>query len=287
MKQLLTLLISSALLSACGADSSTNDDSSNADLLPEQEVPSTIPPKENDLVSETHRVCNFVENEENDDVLSANSAIDESQTWVLIESMTEAASDIDLDSIPENDQFLAAFASAAFLAPSFADIFSIFNSAYACSEDTYAENQCNWEIDFGETGLKVETVFGSNQSYTSTLSTRKDTLSSLQQSLVIQGTVGDLGNITLEIYEEGLNVGTRAATRSTAGTETVRWTSEMTNWVATETSNCTGSLEYEDIRESNTVTLDAQWTLGGTSTSGVLDYLSVSEDDNASITINW
>jgi hypothetical protein len=82
-------------------------------------------------------------------------------------------------------------------------------------------------------------------------------------------------------------VGTRAATRSTAGTETVRWTSEMTNWVATETSNCTGSLEYEDIRESNTVTLDAQWTLGGTSTSGVLDYLSVSEDDNASITINW
>jgi hypothetical protein len=31
--------------------------------------------------------------------------------------MTEAASDIDLDSIPENDQFLAAFASTAFLAP--------------------------------------------------------------------------------------------------------------------------------------------------------------------------
>jgi hypothetical protein len=278
MKQLLILLISSALLTACGGDSS-----SNAELLPEQGTP----PEENDLVNETHRVCNFVEDEENDDVLSANSAIDVSETWVLIESMTGAASDIDLDSIPENDQFLAAFASTAFLAPSFADIFSVFNSAYACTEALYAENECNWEQDFGETGLKVETVFGSNQSYTSTLSTRKDTLSSLQQSLVIQGTIGDLGNITLEIYEEGLNVGTRAATRSASGTETVHWTSEMTNWVATETSSCTGSLVYEDIRESNTVTLDAQWTLGGTSTSGVLDYLSVSEEGSASITINW
>ncbi|CCK75846.1 conserved hypothetical protein [Oleispira antarctica RB-8] len=287
MKQLLTLLISSALLTACGADSSTNDDSSSADAFPGQGVPPTTPPKENDLVSETHRVCNFVENEENDDVLTANSAIDESETWVLIESMTGAASDIDLDSIPENDQFLAAFASAAFLAPSFADIFSVLNSAYACSEEKYTENQCNWEIDFGETGSKVETVFGSNQSYTSTVSTREDALSSLQQSIVLQGTIGDLGNITLELYEEGINVGTRVATRSAGGTETVRWTSEMTNWVATETSSCTGSLEYEDIRESKTVTLNAQWTLGGTSTSGVLDYLSISEEDSASITINW
>lgn len=81
-------------------------------------------------------------------------------------------------------------------------------------------------------------------------------------------------------------MGTRSATGSAGGTESVRWTSEMTNWVATETSNCTSSLEYEDIRESNTVTLDAQWTLGGTSSSGVLSYLSVSEDDSASITIN-
>ena len=220
-------------------------------------------------------------------MLSANSAIDKSQTWVLIESMTGAASDIDLNSIPENDRFLAAFASTAFLAPSFADIFSVFNSAYACTADTYAENECNWEQDFGETGLKVETVFGSNQSYTSTVSTREDALSSLQQSIVLQGTIGDLGNITVELYEEGINVGTRVATRSASGTETVRWTSEMTNWVATETSSCTGSLEYEDIREYNTITLDAQWTLGGTSTSGVLDYLSVSADDSASITINW
>ena len=268
MKQLLTVFISSALLTACGAESSSSTDSS-------------------DLISETHRVCNFVENEENDDVLSANSAIDKSQTWVLIESMTGAASDIDLNSIPENDQFLAAFASTAFLAPSFADIFSVFNSAYACTAETYAENECNWEQDFGETGLKVETVFSSNQSYTSTVSTREDALSSLQQSIVLQGTIGDLGNITVELYEEGINVGTRVATRSASGTETVRWTSEMTNWVATETSSCTGSLEYEDIREYNTITLDAQWTLGGTSTSGVLDYLSVSADDSASITINW
>lgn len=157
----------------------------------------------------------------------------------------------------------------------------------ACTEATDTENDCNWEIDFGETGSKVETVFGSNQSYTSTVSTREDALSSLQQSIVLQGTIGDLGNITLELYEEGINVGTRVATRSAGGTETVRWTSEMTNWVATETSSCTGSLEYEDIRESKTVTLNAQWTLGGTSTSGVLDYLSISEEDSASITINW
>lgn len=268
MKQPFIILISSALLTACGAESSSNGDPSN-------------------LINDTHRICGFVENEENDDVLTANKAINESQTWVLIESMTGAVSDIDINTLPENDQLLAAFASAAFLAPSFADIFSIFNSAYACTEATYTENECNWEQDFGDTGLKVETVFGSNQSYTSTLSTREDALSSLQQSLVLQGTIGDLGNITVEFYEESVNIGSRIATRSAEGTETVRWTSTMTNWVATETSSCSGSLEYEDIRESNTVTLDAHWTLAGVKTSGSLDYLSISEDDRASITINW
>lgn len=73
------------------------------------------------------------------------------------------------------------------------------------------------------------------------------------------GTIGDLGNISFDIYEEGINVGTRQATRSNDGTETVRWSSVDTNWVASETSNCSGTLEYGNIREQDIITVNVQW----------------------------
>lgn len=277
MKQLFTVLLSSALLSACGADSSSSKDASNI----------IDPPASDNLLNETHRVCNFIKNEDNDDVLVANNAIDEAEAWVLIQSMSEAGSNIDLNSVAEKDRFISAFAMAAFTAPTLADAFSVFNSAYACTDATYALNQCNWETNSEEAGLKVETVFGSNQSYTATVSTRKGATSSLQRSLVLQGTIGDLGNITFDLYEEGVNAGSRVATRSDEGTETVRWTSATTNWVATETSSCTGSLEYEDIKDATTVTLDANWTAINNSTTGTLNYQTVSPNNTAAVSINW
>lgn len=280
MKPLYTVLLASAFLSACGAGSSSSDGSSPQIPDAETNVPS-------DNINETHQVCDFVKEESDDSTLTANSPIDEEEAWVLIQSMSEAGSNIDLNSVAESDRFISAFAMAAFTAPALTDAFSVFNSAYACTSATYALNTCNWETNSAEKDIKVETVFSSNQGYTTTVSTREDSASSLQRSLVLQGTIGDLGNITFDIYEDGVNVGTRVATRSDEGTETVRWTSTATNWVATETSSCTGSLEYEDIKDDTTITVNANWTAVNKNTTGTLDYQTVSPDNSAAVTINW
>ncbi len=277
MKHFYIVLLSSTLLSACGASSSSSDDTSNI-------IDTSAP---NNLSNATHEVCNFITDEENESELVANSAIDEEEAWVLIQSMSEAGSNIDLNSVAESDRFISAFAMVAFTAPALTDAFSIFNSAYVCTSATYALNTCNWETNSAENDIKVETVFSSNQGYTTTVSTREDSASSLQRSLVLQGTIGDLGNITFDIYEDGINVGTRVATRSDEGTETVRWTSAATNWVATETSSCTGSLEYEDIKDDTTITVNANWSAVNKNTTGTLDYQTVSPNNIASITINW
>jgi len=279
MKHFYIVLLSSTLLSACGASSSSSEDASNI-----IDTPTSV---SDDVSNETHQVCNFITNEENENELVANSPIDEEEAWVLIQSMSEAGSNIDLNSVAESDRFISAFAMAAFTAPALTDVFSIFNSAYACTSATYALNTCNWETNSAENHIKVETVFNSNQGYTTTVSTREDSASSLQRSLVLQGTIGDLGNITFDLYEDGVNAGTRVATRSDEGTETVRWTSAATNWVATETSSCTGSLEYEDIKDDTTITVNANWTAVNKNTTGTLDYQTVSPDNTASISINW
>ena len=279
MKKLLAVLTSSILLTAC-----VSENSNDQDLIGDDGTSTGGGPR-----IETHRVCKHVEDNEGDSLLTANKAINKSESWLLIESMVEAASAStdEIDSLPEADQLEGAFAITAFLAPSFTDAFTGFNIFYVCTEAMYALNQCNWENDYQQEGtLKVETVLGSGQNYTTTVSTKADASASLQQTLVLQGTIGDLGNITLDFYEEGSNVGSRQATLTDDGTETVRWTSPSTNWTASETSNCSGSLEYEDIRDNDTITLNAQWNFTGTSTSGTLDYQRVG-DTSSALSIDW
>lgn len=155
MKPLLYLLLTSTLLYGCGAEDSANNATDNT---------GSDPTSGENVINASHTVCKF---DEDGEALVANHSIDEAQAWLLIDSMSEAASDIDLNSLPNSDQFEGAFAITAFIAPAFADVFSSFNVLYACSEPLYLLNQCNWENDFQESGtLKVETVLGSGQSYT-------------------------------------------------------------------------------------------------------------------------
>lgn len=277
MQHISIVLLTSLMLSACGSDDSIEDGSA-AD---NGSSPGGAEPGSGRT---THNVCRF--NEEGDDLVP-NGAIDEAESWVLVESMSQAAADIDIEAVPQDDQFLAAFASIAFIAPSLADAFSVLNSLYACTDAMYALNQCNWSDEFQETGtLSVATTFGSGQSYTATVSSKEDSASSFQQILQLEGTIGDIGNINFHMYEGGVLAGSRVATRTENGTETVRWTSDATNWVATETAGCGGSLEYSDIRDTETITVDANWTYGGSATSGSLDYSSVG-DTTSSITLTW
>ena len=277
MKQGIAIVLTSSLLVACGGGSESNDS-----------------PTDNDLsdggvsFNETHQVCKSKKGNDGEIVLTPSQGVDASAEWLLIESLTAAASDVDLDSIPEEKQFIASFALTGFLAPSLTDAFSSLNGIYACSNALYAENQCNWELDYAENGgFKVETTFGSDNQYTATVSTRDDAGSSLQKSLELSGVIGDLGNITFELFENGVSVGKREATRTAQGIETVRWTSSKTNWVATESSSCTGSLEYEDIKDDSTISIDAQWDFNGAKTTGTLDYVNVGENGTSSITIDW
>lgn len=277
MKQGIATILTTSLLVACGGEDGSNDSPTGNDLS-----------DAGTSFNETHQVCKYKKGSDGENVLVSAEGIDESIEWLVIESLTAAASDVDLDSIPEEKKVIASFALTGFLAPSLTEAFSSLNGIYACSDALYTENQCNWELDYAENGgVKVETSFRSNNQYTATVSTRENANSSLQKSLELSGVIGDLGNITFELFENGVSAGRREATRTAQGLETVRWTSSTTNWVATESSACTGSLEYEDIKDDSTITIDAQWDFNGVKTTGTLDYVNVDEDGASSITIDW
>lgn len=277
MKQGIATILTTSLLVACGGEDGNNDSLTGNDLS-----------DGGTSFNETHQVCKYKKGSDGENVLVSAEGIDESIEWLVIESLTAAASDVDLDSIPEEKRVIASFALTGFLAPSLTEAFSSLNGIYACSDALYTENQCNWELDYAENGgVKVETSFRSNNQYTATVSTRENANSSLQKSLELSGVIGDLGNITFELFENGVSAGRREATRTAQGLETVRWTSSTTNWVATESSACTGSLEYEDIKDDSTITIDAQWDFNGVKTTGTLDYVNVDEDGASSITIDW
>lgn len=280
MEKLLAVIIGSILLTACGSDDSADTSTTGNGLNNDGNTAGNGP------LIETHRVCDIVKDNKGDDILTANEPINNGENWLLIESMSEASAEManKIKTLPEDEQFEAAFASVAFLAPSIADIFTGLNIIYTCTEAMYSLNQCNWDDIFQEDGnTKVDTVVGSAQSFITTVSSRADATASFQTITVLQGTIGDLGNLTLEFYEHGVNVGSRQATRTSDGTETVRFTSTKTNWVATETANCTGSLEYEDIRDDDTISVNAQWRLSGSNTSGTLDY----QNTNSSVSLDW
>jgi hypothetical protein len=235
-------------------------------------------PEENTQQSEkafTHQVCTF--DPENNDEIKARVDIDETVDWLLLESLTQAAGDV-VEHL-EDDDITGAFASATFLVPSFADMFSGFYIFYMCTEASYEFDQCNWEIVDEEANeiLRVQTTVGANLKYTATASKGND--QEMETILVIDGIVGDLGNLTINIYENGLVDLTRVTTRSPTGFETVEYTSEDSHWIASESSECAGSLDFESTdSEGRITTLDSSWTFGGGHTSGSLDYFKTGNE---------
>lgn len=242
-------------------------------------------PEENTQLSEkafTHQVCTF--DPENDDEIRARVDIDEAVDWLLLESLTQAAGDV-VEHLEEDD-FAGVFVSATFLAPSFADMFSGLNIFYICTEASYELDQCNWELVDEEANeiLRVQTTVDANKNYTATASQGSDL--AMETILVIDGTIGDLGNLTINFYKDGLVDLTRVATRSAAGFETIEYTTENSHWIASESSECSGSLDFESTdSEGRITTLDASWTFGGSRTSGSLDYFKTG--DESRYLLNW
>lgn len=234
----------------------------------------TEPPQnttQNDVdrqVRETHQVCSY----DDDSNLQANRPIDQAETWVLIDSASEAPQSIDLDAFPEDD-FVAPFALTAFLAPSLSDVFSGFNVIYACTSEMNQLNQCNWSLSADENGgepLSVATTISASGDYLAQVNVGDGASAELLATLA--GTVGDLGNIVVTYYDEGVVSGTRQATRSANGAETVTYTSDTTTWVMQESSGCNGSLDFDSNEDGEVVTVDANWTFNGQSMSGNLTY---------------
>jgi len=226
--------------------------------------------------SSTHQVCAF--DEDNDDLLKTNRPIDQALDWLLIESMVIAAGDIDIDQDP-ND-ITRAFAVTAFLAPSITDMFSGLNILYVCTEESYALDQCNWELETNsETGasMRLSTTVGAGQNYTSTMQNNDG--SGYVTQVVVDGVIGDLGNMNITTYKEGVAAVTRASSRTSSGTETVQYSSTDSNWIATESSNCSGSLDFDSTDKDGDVTrVDAQWTLSGDKTNGSLVFFKTGMD---------
>jgi hypothetical protein len=225
----------------------------------------------------THRVCSFGD----DDELLPQAPINEAESWLMIESLSDAPTHIDLDALSEDDQLVAPFAIIAFVAPGLTDAFAGFNALYACTAAEYELNQCNWELETGST-VRVSTVVGANQNYTATVTANEG--DGFERIVVVEGTIGDLGNLTLTFYEEDLVSFTRVSTRTAGGTETVVYSSDTDNWTATETANCSGSLEYNTTDSGETTTIDATWAYNSGAMSGTLEY---TRTGSQSLDIEW
>lgn len=244
--------------------------------LPETVEPDNqnTPPEAGDDI----RICSFSDG--NGDELVAHKSANSAEEWLFIDSMSGASADIELD----DDDLVGAFAVTSFIGPSLADAFSGLNVFYACTSDVYALNQCNWEqvdTENNET-LKVETVLGGGDAYTTTVSL--DVGDGFETQIVLDGVLTDLGNLTIMFYDNGVVDVTRTATRSSNGTETVTYASAETNWTATETAGCSGSIDFDSSEDGETVTLDASWSLSGTITSGSLEYFKTGLDSTYHLT---
>ncbi|EAR08068.1 hypothetical protein [Reinekea blandensis] len=226
----------------------------------------------------SHNVCNF----DDDDEIVANDPIDQRSELTLIQSATAAAGSIEL----AEDDVTGAFAVIAFLAPSLSDGFMSFLTVYACTEESYAKNQCNYDVPANLNGgvpVRVRTVVSSGDHYQTVV--EMDEGSGYQTDLVVSGTIGDFGNLTFEIYDDGVLSSTRTSSRTASGSEEVVLTSASENWTMQETAGCSGSLEYDGTKNGDTVTVDATWSFNGSSMSGSLEYFKTGMD--AVYTLNF
>lgn len=226
----------------------------------------------------SHSVCNY----DDDNEITANFPIDQRSELTLIQSATAAANEIDL----ADDDVTGAFAVVAFIAPSLSDGLMSLLTIYACTDESYAQNQCNLDVPANLNDgvpMRVRTVVSSGDQYQTVV--EMDEGNGFQTDLTVSGTIGDLGNLTFELYDDGVLSSTRTSTRTASGSEEVVLTSATENWTMQETAGCTGSLDYDGTKDGDTVTVDATWSFNGSTMSGTLEYFRTGMD--AVYTLNF
>ncbi|MBU2865319.1 hypothetical protein KO489_15815 [Reinekea forsetii] len=236
--------------------------------------------KDNDQATKetNNNVCTF--DPDDSDRIESYVAINNSEHWLHLESMITAAGDFQ-DTLSEDD-FEGAFISAAFLSPSFTDSFSSLFFFYVCTEETYALNQCNYSNENYQTGgsFEVKTTLLVDDAYKTTVTELDSAGLNPQNYLIIDGYINDVGNLTYRLYEEDQLIATRHATRSNTGVETVEYDTINGSWIATESPNCSGSLDFQLTDDEGFVTtIDASWSFSSGSTTGTLNYYNSASDD--------
>ncbi len=268
MKALWALAPAVLLLCACD----NNNSNTVAEVAPKS-------PSEN-----TVRACAF-DPDSNDDKLHPEIELNIAEDPIFIESTTLPMEDIDLQAMAEEERMLAAFAVMPFTVPAFSDTFAGLMSSFICTREHFELNKCNWEASDAmfQHPMRVQTEFNGPQSFVSTIQSKKT--GQWQTMLVAQGVLGDIGNGTHVYYEQGIPAVTRTFTRDSSGKETIAYASELTNWTATESANCSGNMSFSDIKDGRTIAFAAQWSFNGNRTSGSLEYSDSSWDE--AVKLEW
>lgn len=269
MNKICTLLLANIAIAGCD-----NSQSDNGPLDASAPTPGI-----------THKVCTF--SPDDDDSLEVGVGIDTAEIPILIESSAQAAEDIDLSSLPDDEQFEAVFAVMPLMVPTFADSFAALSSMLNCSREQYDLHRCNWDMSdslFFDFPMRVQTTFSPPKGFSSTIQSKES--GDWETILVSDGVLDDIANGKQVFYDNGQPDVTRTFSRTQNGTETVTYASEKTNWTATENANCSGNMTFSDVKDDKTITFKAEWSFSGSKTSGKLEYVDSSWEDGP-FTLNW
>ncbi len=106
------------------------------------------------------------------------------------------------------------------------------------------------------------------------------------ESLTLEGTLGDPGNIIIRSVDKNKQSSTLTTTRDSTGRES--YTIESTKMTAnlTENADCSGTAEIQTREDDGqTIDISMKWTLAGDKTTGTLTSRSV--DPLLSTTFSW
>lgn len=260
MKHLLSLLSVSVALVSCG---------------PEGASPSSSSSENNGgsaSKTATHQVCTKNDNSE----LIANGEINNSEDLLLVESLTLATNDF-LDSLADDD-FGGGTTGIVMNKPNITYALKSPLTFYACSNEQYELNGCNWNtrhLDPNQYETVTTTI--TDNAYRMLVEAYSD--NETKTLFTIAGTVGDLGNVTYDIYENNVTTATYTLSRTNNGTETVQLVSEDANWTMSENVDCSGSLTLTQTKDGDDFELDTNWTFNGTKTSGQVTFTNKTNNE--------
>ncbi|MEN3159238.1 hypothetical protein ABC502_12720 [Alkalimonas sp. NCh-2] len=182
------------------------------------------------------------------------------------------------------DMSVASSASMAMASPQLTTAFSGLMLQNYCSADEFAVSGCATRITpaampgaadarYQRLNTKVD-----DGSYVRRIEAGPTEQGPWQEEYRIEGKVGDLGTISF-IFSDAKGGERFDYQRSESGEESVRLTSESTNFYIQETSHCHGRLDYDSRTEDEHITLKSAWQFNGGKTTGQLSYRQVSLAD--------